>query len=89
MHYRVFEVGIRVGIKGLPELTESQLGRLEDEIRRERQRRVFRRRSGCFRVQKGASPPLTEVLEYRPLEDGSPGYSLGYAATLRLDRLSP
>jgi hypothetical protein len=70
-HYRVFEVGIRVGIKGLPELTESQLGRLEDEIRRERQRRASSAGGvGASRVQKGASPPLTEVLEYRPYEDG-------------------
>ena len=39
----------------LPYLTESQLGRLEDELRRERQRR-----------DSGAALPLTEVLEYCP-----------------------
>ena len=57
----------------LPELTESQLGRLKNEIRRERQRRAS---SACGggrdtpRIQESAAPPLTEVLEYRPHEDG-------------------
>jgi hypothetical protein len=45
----------------LPELTESQLGRLEEELRRERQRRAS---------SAGAGPPVSEVLEYRPHEDG-------------------
>jgi hypothetical protein len=57
----------------LPELTGSQLGRLEDEIRRERQRRASSAGDGgqdARRVQEGAALPLTEVLEYRPHEDG-------------------
>ena len=55
----------------LPELTGAQLGRLEDEIRRERRRRAS---SGEDRLaqsnREGAKPPVTEVLEYRPHEDG-------------------
>jgi hypothetical protein len=56
----------------LPELTESQLGRLEDELRRERQRRVSSAGGGedALCIQEGAAPPVTEVLEYRPYEDG-------------------
>jgi len=56
----------------LPELTASQLGRLEDEIRRERQRRVSSAGGGrdAFHVQEDAAPPVTEALEYRPYEDG-------------------
>jgi hypothetical protein len=56
----------------LPELTESQLGRLEDELRRERQRRASSAggERDASRLQKGAAPPVTEVLEYRPHEDG-------------------
>jgi hypothetical protein len=57
----------------LPERTESQLGRLEDEIRRERQRRASSAGDGgqdASHVQDGAAPPVTEVLEYRPHEDG-------------------
>ena len=56
----------------LPELTESQLGRLEDEIRRERQRRASSEGGGkgTPRVHEGTAPPVTEVLEYRPHEDG-------------------
>jgi hypothetical protein len=56
----------------LPELTGAQLGRLEDEIRRERQRRASSAggREDAPRIQEGAAPPLTEVLEYRPYEDG-------------------
>jgi hypothetical protein len=49
----------------LPELTGAQIGRLEDEIRRERQRRASSAGGG-----EGAALPLTEVLEYRPHEDG-------------------
>ena len=56
----------------LSELTGSQLGRLEDEIRRERQRRASSAGGGrdapC--IQEDTAPPLTEVLEYRPHEDG-------------------
>jgi hypothetical protein len=56
----------------LPELSESQLGRLEDEIRRERQRRASSEGGGedAPLIHEGTSPPLTEVLEYRPHEDG-------------------
>jgi hypothetical protein len=56
----------------LPELTGSQLGRLEDEIRRERQCRASSAGGGqdAPRIQEGAAPPVTEVLEYRPHEDG-------------------
>jgi hypothetical protein len=55
----------------LSELTGSQLGRLEEELRRERQRRASS--SGGERapqVHEGTAPPVTEVLEYRPHEDG-------------------
>jgi hypothetical protein len=56
----------------LPTLTGAQLGRLEDEIRRERRRRATS--AGGDRlapsVREGAAPPVTEVLEYRPYEDG-------------------
>ena len=56
----------------LPELTESQLGRLEDELRRERQGRASSGGAGQDTplIQEGAAPPLTEVLEYRPHKDG-------------------
>jgi hypothetical protein len=56
----------------LPELTGAQLGRLEDEIRRERQRRASSEGGGqdASRIQEGTVPPVTEVLEYRPHEDG-------------------
>ena len=55
----------------LPALTESQLGRLEDEIRRERQRRASSAGGEQDSPhQEGTAPPLTEVLEYRPYEDG-------------------
>ena len=49
----------------LPYLTESQLGRLEDEIRRERQRRRASSEGGgegAPQIQAGTAPPLTEVL---------------------------
>jgi hypothetical protein len=56
----------------LSNLTSSQLGRLEDELRRERQRRASSEGGGedTLRIQEGAAPPVTEVLEYRPHEDG-------------------
>jgi hypothetical protein len=55
-----------------PELTGTQLGRLENEIRRERQRRASSASGGqdAAHVQKDAAPRVTEVLEYRPYEDG-------------------
>jgi len=56
----------------LPNLTGSQLGRLEDEIRRERQRRARTagEGQGTPNVREDTAPPVTEVLEYRPHEDG-------------------
>ncbi|HEY6713521.1 MAG TPA: hypothetical protein VI055_14765 [Rubrobacter sp.] len=57
----------------LPELTGAQLGRLEEELRRERQRRASSAGDGgqdAPRIQAGAALPVTEVLEYRPHEDG-------------------
>jgi hypothetical protein len=60
-------------ISRLPELTESQLGRLEGELRRERQRRSSSATGGerdASRLQEDAVLPVTEVLEYRPYEDG-------------------
>ena len=54
----------------LRELTGTQLSRLE-EIRRERQRRASSAGGeDASRIQEGAAPPVTEVLEYRPYEDG-------------------
>ena len=61
------------GIIGrLPELTGVQLGRLEDELRRERQRRASSEGGGegAPQIHEGTAPPLTEVLEYRPFDDG-------------------
>jgi hypothetical protein len=59
-------------IRRLPELTGSQLGRMEDEITRERQRRASSVGGGqdAHQVQDDAAPPVTGVLEYRPYEDG-------------------
>jgi hypothetical protein len=56
----------------LPYLTGAQLGRLEDEIRRELRRRASSGGGGrdARRIQQVAAPALTEVLEYRPHEDG-------------------
>ena len=56
----------------LPELTGAQLERLEDALRREHQRRTSSVGGGedAPRVQDGAAPLVTEVLEYRPYEDG-------------------
>jgi hypothetical protein len=56
----------------LPELSGSQLGRLEDEIRRERQRRASSEGGGegALQIHEGTALPVTEVLEYRPHEDG-------------------
>jgi hypothetical protein len=79
----VYNRGVRVHNQGgkrvveeiigrLPELTGAQLGRLEDEIRRERQRRASSE-GGAERapqIHEGTALPVTEVLEYRPHEDG-------------------
>jgi hypothetical protein len=56
----------------LPKLTNSQLGRLEDELRRELRRRASSAGGGedAPQVQEGSAPPVTKVLEYRPHEDG-------------------
>ena len=56
----------------LPERTGSQLGRLEDVIRREQQGRASSAGGGqgAPRIQEGAAPPVTEVLKYRAHEDG-------------------
>jgi hypothetical protein len=56
----------------LPYLTETQLGRLEEEIRRVRQRRASSKGGGedAPQIHEGTAQPLTEVLEYRPHEDG-------------------
>jgi hypothetical protein len=80
----MYNYGVRVHNKGrrrriveeiigrLPELTGAQLGHLEDEIRHERRRRASRAGGGedAIRVGESAVPPVTEVLEYRPHEDG-------------------
>jgi hypothetical protein len=78
----VYNHGVRIHNQGrrrveeiigrLPKLTESQLGRLEDELWRERQRRASSAggRRDASHVQEDAAPPVTEVLEYRPYEDG-------------------
>src|SRR5215216_1898619 len=80
---RVYNYGVRVHnrrrrrvveeiIGRLPNLTGAQLGRLEGEIRRERHRRASSAGGGedAPRIQEGNGPPVTEVLEYRPHEDG-------------------
>jgi hypothetical protein len=56
----------------LPYLTGSQVGRLEEELRRERQRRAFSEGGGegAAQIHEGTARPVTEVLEYRPYEDG-------------------
>jgi hypothetical protein len=57
----------------LPELTEAQIGRLEDEIRRERQRRASSAGGGgrdAPHHQEDTAPSVTEVLEDRLYEDG-------------------
>lgn len=57
----------------LPGLTGAEIARLEDELRRERQRRASSAAGGgqdSPRVHEGATPLVTEVLEYRPYEDG-------------------
>jgi hypothetical protein len=68
----ICEQSIEEIIRWLPELTGTQLGRLDEEIRRERQRRAPSAGGGgdAPRVQEDAAPLVTEVQEYRPHEDG-------------------
>jgi hypothetical protein len=77
----------------LPKLTEPQLGRLEEELRRERQRRASSVGGGrdAPGVQEGAPPPVTEVLEYRPHADGYLQLELRatYVATARPGSVGP
>jgi hypothetical protein len=56
----------------LPELTGSQLGRLEDELRRERLRRTSSTggERDAPRLQEDAALRVREVLEYQPHEGG-------------------
>jgi hypothetical protein len=55
----------------LPELTGAQIARLEYELRHERRRRASSEGGGEDAPHhEGAALPLTEVLEYRPYEDG-------------------
>jgi len=56
----------------LPGLTGAEIVRLEEELRRERKRRASSAGEGqdSPRVKEGAALPVTEVLEYRPHEDG-------------------
>ena len=53
-------------------LTRAEIVRLEDELRRERRRRAYSagETQDAPHVHEGATPSLTEVLEYRPHEDG-------------------
>lgn len=57
----------------LPGLTGAEIACLEAELRLERERRAYSNVGGgqdAPRVDKGTAPPLTEVLKYRPHEDG-------------------
>jgi hypothetical protein len=56
----------------LSDLTKAQIGLLEEELRRERLRRASSAGGGedVPHVQDDAALPVTEVLEYRPYEDG-------------------
>jgi hypothetical protein len=49
-----------------------ELGRLEDETRRQRQRRASSEGGGegAPQIHEGTAPPVTGVLVYRPHEDG-------------------
>ena len=55
----------------LSELTGAQIARLEDELRHERRRRASAGGGeDAPHHHEGAALPVTEVLEYRPYEDG-------------------
>ena len=56
----------------LPQLTGAQIGRLEDELWPEQQRRASSEGGGegAPQIHEGTAPSVTEVLEYRPREDG-------------------
>jgi hypothetical protein len=54
----------------LPELTGAQIPRLEYELRHERRRRASAGGGEDAPHDEGVELPVTEVLEYRPYEDG-------------------
>jgi hypothetical protein len=55
----------------LPELTGAQIAHLEYGLRHERRRRAFAGGGeDAPHHHEGAALPVTEVLEYRPYEDG-------------------
>src|SRR5215208_5930071 len=56
----------------LPTLSESQLGRLEEVLQREFQRRAFSEGGGegAPQIHEGTAPPVTEDLASHPHEDG-------------------
>lgn len=58
----------------LPGLTGTEIARLEKELQRERERRASAGTDGGDRsvphAREGTAPPVTEVMEYRPYEDG-------------------
>lgn len=56
----------------LPGLTRAEISRLEAELRRERQRRASSAGEGqdSPRDHEDAALPVTQVLEYRPYQDG-------------------
>jgi hypothetical protein len=54
----------------LPELTGTQIARLEYGLRHERRRRASAGGGKDAPHHEGAALPVTEVLEYSPYEDG-------------------
>jgi hypothetical protein len=93
IRHRVYKHGVGVHYQGrrrmveeiigrLPELIESQLGRLEEE-RRHRASSAGERQDAAH-DQEDAVLPVKEVLEYRPHEEGS--CNLSYATTLSAGR---
>ena len=66
------EAGGRGDHRAAARAFRRQLGRLEEEIRRERKRRASSAGGGADApcIQEGTAPPVPEVLEYRPHEDG-------------------